>query len=62
MVPRRKVAGEQNPEMAQMILADLIESKAIMDIDFLENWLVEKERLSVETYFEVCTETILIVL
>jgi len=44
--------------MAQMILADLIESKAIMDIDFLENWLVEKERLSVETYFEVCTETI----
>ena len=58
MVPRRKVAGEQNPEMAQMILADLIESKAIMDIDFLENWLVEKERLSVDTYFEVCTETI----
>ena len=58
MVPRRKVVGEQNPEMAQMILADLIESKAIMDIDFLENWLVEKERLSVETYFEVCTETI----
>ena len=58
MVPRRKVAGEQNPEMAQMILGDLIESKAIMDIDFLENWLVEKERLSVETYFEVCTETI----
>jgi len=49
MVPRRKVAGEQNPEMAQMILGDLIESKAIMDIDFLENWLVEKERLSVET-------------
>lgn len=57
-----QVAAEDNPhnsEMIQSIVTDLLGNKDTLNVEFLENWLLEKERHSTVVYFEVCTKIIL---
>lgn len=57
-----QAAGQENPrqsEMIQSIVTELLENKGILDVEVLESWLMQKERHSTVTYFEVCTKSIL---